>query len=101
MPEPAAALGELRRVLRPDAELRFLEHVRSDRSPKARLQGWVDRSGIWGWFAGGCHCARDTLSEIETTGFEIERVERFDLGPSWLITNPHMLGVARSQATAG
>jgi hypothetical protein len=28
-------------------------------------------------------------------GLEVERVERFDLGPSWMVTNPHSLGAAR------
>ena len=31
VPDPGRALGELRRVLNPGGELRFLEHVRSDR----------------------------------------------------------------------
>lgn len=100
VPEPGAALAELRRVLRAGAELRFLEHVRSEQSAKARLQRWLDRSGIWAWFGGGCHCARDTVDLIEATGFRLERVERFDLGPSWVVTNPHVMGVARNRGDA-
>ncbi len=100
VPDPAAALGELRRVLRPGAELRFLEHVCSQRPAKARLQRSLDRSGIWPWLGGGCHCARDTLRAIEAAGFRIDGVEHFDLGPSWMVTNPQVLGVARSPATS-
>jgi ubiquinone/menaquinone biosynthesis C-methylase UbiE len=97
VPDPAEALMELRRVLKPGAELRFMEHVRSHGPRKARVQERLDRSGIWPRLGGGCHCARDTVGTIERAGFRIERVRSFDLGPSWVITNPHTLGVARTR----
>lgn len=94
VPDPARALAELRRVLKPGGELRFMEHVRSDGPRKARVQGWLDRSGTWPRVAGGCHCSRDTVSSIAAAGFEVARVLSFDLGPSCGPTNPHVLGVA-------
>jgi ubiquinone/menaquinone biosynthesis C-methylase UbiE len=100
VPDPAGALAEIRRVLQPEGELRFMEHVRSDGRAKARVQGLLDRSGIWPWFGGGCHCSRDTVAAIEAAGFRIERIERFDLGPSCGPTNPHVIGVARAPAGA-
>lgn len=96
VPDPASALAELRRVLKPGAELRFMEHVRSDHARKARLQERLDRWGIWPHLGGGCHCARDTVSAIEAAGFRVARLRRFSLGPAWIITNPHVLGVARA-----
>ena len=96
VPDQPRALAELRRLLRPDGELRFMEHVRSPNSRKARLQDIPDRLGLWPRVAGGCHCARDTPAAIESCGFRIERVRSFDLGPGWLLTNPHMLGWARA-----
>jgi ubiquinone/menaquinone biosynthesis C-methylase UbiE len=68
VPSPQRALAELRRVLKPDGELRFFEHVRSQDPRKARLQRRLDRSGSWPRLAGGCHCARDTVSAIEAAG---------------------------------
>ena len=74
----------------------LLEHVRSDKPPKARVQRMSDGSGIWPLLGGGCHCSRDTLASIEAAGYAIERVDSFSLGPSWWITNPHVLGAARA-----
>ena len=42
VPDQAPALAELRRVLRPDGELRFYEHVLSERPAIARSQRAVD-----------------------------------------------------------
>jgi putative acetyltransferase len=98
--DPAAALAELRRVLKPGGELRFLEHGRSDRPRKARLQERLDRSGLWPRLGGGCHCARDTVAAIAAAGFQVEQVRSLDVGPSWTHTNPHVLGRARAAEAA-
>ena len=92
--DPQRALAELRRVLKPGATLRFMEHVRSEEARKARTQSFADRSGIWPLLGGGCHCSRGTVQTIERAGFAVGEVSSFDLGPSWGITNPHVLGSA-------
>ena len=94
VPDQARALAELRRVLKPGGELRFFEHVRSAKPGKARLQSLADGSGIWPHVGGGCHSARDTIAAIAGAGFEVARFESVDVGPSWVLTNPHVLGVA-------
>lgn len=92
----ALALSELHRVLRPRGELRFFEHVRSDRLPKARTQMLLDRSGVWPLIAGGCHCGRATVAAIAAAGFRLDQPRSVELGPAWLHTNPWVLGAARA-----
>jgi SAM-dependent methyltransferase len=95
--DAGGALAEMRRVLKPGGELRVLEHVRSGSTRKARVQRISDGSGIWPLLAGGCHCGRDTIAEIKAAGYAIGEVSELNFGPSWWITNPHVLGVARAR----
>ena len=93
--DPAAALAELRRVIRPGGELRFFEHVRAHTSGFARFQRAVDV--VWPRLGGGCHTSRDTLGAIAAAGFEVERVRRFSFRPSLVVApvSPHVIGAAR------
>ena len=64
---PDLALREIRRVLRPNGQLLFIEHVRSDSATLAR---WQDRlAGPWQRFAEGCRCNRATLELMGACGF--------------------------------
>jgi ubiquinone/menaquinone biosynthesis C-methylase UbiE len=70
VPAAPAGLAEVKRVLRPGGRLRMLEHVRSTRPWKARLQDWVQPA--WTTLSGGCHPNRDTERTVVEAGFDIE-----------------------------
>lgn len=67
IPDPLAALREMRRVLKPTGSLLFCEH---GRSPDVAVARWQDRlQGLWGPLAGGCHLNRDVLALLHATGW--------------------------------
>lgn len=92
IPDPARALAEAHRVLRPGGSLRFYEHVRSGEEKLARRQDRWCRA--WRWFGRGCHPNRETVSLIEASGFAVRELDEFPLAAAPLIVRPHVLGVA-------
>lgn len=79
VPDPAAAVAEARRVLRPGGELRFLEHVRGG-PRQARVQQLLDRT-VWPRLFGGCHCGRDALAALDAGGLPATEVEHRQFPP--------------------
>jgi ubiquinone/menaquinone biosynthesis C-methylase UbiE len=95
-PDPAAALAESARVLRPGGRLLFLEHVRSHDPGVAR---WQDRLHTpWRLFGDGCHCNRDTLATIEASPFTVESAESGKMPKAPPIVRPVTRGSARLSA---
>jgi ubiquinone/menaquinone biosynthesis C-methylase UbiE len=94
VPDQQSALAEMRRVLRPDGELRFYEHVRASDSRWARRQRLAQP--IWSHLAGGCHLTRNTLAAIEQAGFTVDRCEHFLFQPCLTakLSAPTILGNA-------
>jgi len=74
IPEIQSALHEMRRVLRPDGHLLFVEH---GRAPEPGVRWWQDHlTPAWKHLSGGCHLNRAIEELIESAGFRIERLDR-------------------------
>jgi len=87
----AQSLTEVRRVLRPGGEFRFLEHVRAEGLP-GRLQDLAQP--IWSWVGAGCHPNRRTEAAIRSAGFEVLGVDRERMN----LALPVIYGIARTPA---
>jgi ubiquinone/menaquinone biosynthesis C-methylase UbiE len=68
--DPERALREIARVLRPDGQLLFVEHVRASSRFLAVCQDYLLQP--WRRFAGGCCCNRPTAELMRACGFAVE-----------------------------
>ncbi|HEY1750831.1 MAG TPA: class I SAM-dependent methyltransferase [Caulobacteraceae bacterium] len=81
--DPAAALAEARRVLKPKGRLIFCEH---GLAPDAEVVKWQRRiEPVWKRLAGGCHLTRPVAPAIQAAGFRLARLETMYLPgtPRW------------------
>jgi len=72
IPDAALAVREMRRVLKPEGELRFVEHGHAPDPSVVRWQDWLTPE--WKRLGGGCHLNRKIDDLIKAGGFRIERL---------------------------
>lgn len=78
--DPLQALAQMKRVLRTDGRMLFIEHGRSSDAGVAR---WQDRlTPVWKKIGGGCHLNRKIDGLLAAAGFEVQDLKTFYLpGP--------------------
>jgi ubiquinone/menaquinone biosynthesis C-methylase UbiE len=75
IPDPVAAVREMRRVLRPGGRVHFVEH---GRAPDESVRRWQDRlNGIQKRMAGGRHLNRDIPAILQAGGMQIAELQTF------------------------
>lgn len=86
IPDPVAALKEMRRILKPGGEVLFTEH---GRAPSQKVSKWQNRiDPIWSKLAGGCHSGRDIPNLFKQAGLEtFELHQGYIPGPKILSYN--------------
>jgi ubiquinone/menaquinone biosynthesis C-methylase UbiE len=73
IPNAGSALTEIRRVLKPDGVLLFVEHGRAPDQSVARWQDWA--TPVWKPLAGGCHLNRKIDDLITQSGLNIREMQ--------------------------
>jgi SAM-dependent methyltransferase len=89
---PELALREIARVLAPDGQLLFIEHVRAASRVRSFLQELL--AAPWRSFANGCRCNQQTVMMMAACGFQLDVSEAPWRGMP-AIVKPLVYGCAR------
>jgi ubiquinone/menaquinone biosynthesis C-methylase UbiE len=74
IPDADRALREVRRVLKPDGALHFVEH---GLAPDAGVRRWQTRlTPVWRPISGGCHLDREIDALVTRAGFRLLELDR-------------------------
>jgi SAM-dependent methyltransferase len=99
IPDVAAALGEIRRVIKPGGRLHFLEH---GLAPDERVRRWQRRlNPLQQLVAGGCHFTRPIVELLTAAGFTIVELDVFYEKGAPKFAGADSLGIAISSQQQG
>jgi ubiquinone/menaquinone biosynthesis C-methylase UbiE len=93
IPDIAAALGELRRVLKPEGTLHFVEHGLAPDEPVRRWQHRLEP--FQKRLFGGCHLTRSIVELLRNGGFAISELDVYYEQGTPKALGANSLGVAR------
>lgn len=93
VPDAAAAVAEMKRVLKPGGKLVFIEHVAAPK--KSRLRFIQDAlNPINRFMADGCNCNRETWTTIQEAGFSSVELTHHRMKGTMKFHAPHIMGYA-------
>ena len=80
IPDTIASLEEIKRVLKPNGQILFVEH---GKAPDQAVLKWQNRiNPIWKKIGGGCNLNRDIPEMFDANGFKINDLQTMYL-PGW------------------
>jgi ubiquinone/menaquinone biosynthesis C-methylase UbiE len=94
IPDVESSLAEIRRVIKPQGEVLFIEHGKAPDESVRRTQDRINP--IWRRLSGGCHLNRDIPALLQANGFDVNQLEEMYL-PGWKPATYNVWGSASSR----
>lgn len=88
-----ASVKEMRRVLKPEGKVYFLEHIFASEDKKLIQFGQKILNPVQQLLADGCHLTRNPLKAFQMAGFENLQTQTFQV-PGLGVLSPHISGIA-------